>query len=878
MQGPHLRPAVVEARERLESGREKLRAQHQGGSPGVQVCALQTELLDAIVLDLYESAMSDSSKTTSPPITLVAHGGYGRRDVAPFSDVDLMLLVEPRYRDQIVQFVQRFTQSITDAGLQLGFSVRSPAEACSLASKDATIFTSLVESRLLTGNEDLFQRFIQLFQRRAKAKSTALIQSIEKARRAERRKFGETVYLLEPNVKRSSGGLRELQFLRWVGFARFGEAEPENLELLGVLPKEDRRRLKKAREFLLRLRNELHFHAGKSQDVIVKAEQLRLSQLGGYSASEDVLPVEQFMREYIEHTREVRYIAAHFLATSKRRINLPSLVDPLFCHQVGGDFRVGPLHIRATKQGLSKITSDLTETLRLMELSNWYDVRIDHPTWEAVRTAMSKRTVQAVTPEAAERFLSLISQPARLGSLLRRLHELRVLEKLVPPMAHARCLMQFNDYHKFTVDEHSIRAVEAATEFLEDDGPLGEAYRALRDKRMLHLALLVHDLGKGFPEEHCEVGSRLALEIGDALGLSQSDTETLRFLVHRHLVMSHLAQRRDINDTAVVVQFAVEVGSTEILQMLYLLTCADLAAVGPGVLNRWKLDLITQLYERAREYLAGGHSTSRVDESLADRRAVLREHGTEPAQSAWWSQQIDALPRSYLAGADADEIAKELSKLAELQRDEAVSWSKYLPDINALELTVGAYESMTPGIFHKITGALTSKGLQILSAEIHTLADDLILDRFRVLDPDHAGQPSPERLSEVNQAVVAALTDETGSQPSFRRLWTSASTAPAAAFVPLPMRIQIDNNTSDSYTILDIFAHDRMGLLYAISRTIFELGLSVHVAKIGTYLDQVVDVFYVTDNLDEKVHDESRQSEVRSRLLEAIEQHSNSAN
>ena len=386
----------------------------------------------------------------------------------------------------------------------------------------------------------MYQQFIQRFQRKTKQHRGSLLRAVEEARRKERKQYGETVYLLEPNVKRSSGGLRDMQYLRWVGFTRFGEAEPDSLERLGVLSNSDRRKLNEAREFLLRLRNELHFHADKSQDLLDKAEQLRLSERYGYVGSDHFLPVEQFMRDYIEHTREVRYIGAHFRDSCRRRMTLPALVDPLFCHQVNRDYLVGPLQIRASKRGLQKVTGDLAETLHLMELSNWYDVRIDHPTWEAVRTAMNSRIASQVTPEAAARFLSLMSQPARLGNLLRRLHELRVLEQLVPPMAHARCLMQFNDYHKFTVDEHSIRAVEAATEFLDAPGTLGETYRMLRDKRLLHLALLIHDLGKGYPEDHSEVGSRLAVEVGRVLGLSSSHTEVLRFLVHRHLLMSHL--------------------------------------------------------------------------------------------------------------------------------------------------------------------------------------------------------------------------------------------------------------------------------------------------------------------------------------------------
>lgn len=873
MAGPHLRPSVVAARERLAEGRAKLRTQHDRGTPGIQVCAHQTDLVDTVVNLLCDSALEDAERETTTRWALVALGGYGRRDIAPFSDVDLMILIERGSHRAVAPFVRLLTQGITDSGLQLGASVRTPGEAVSLGLKDATIFTSMVESRFLRGDRDLFNRFLHRFRRRTLRQSGRLIKVIEESRRSERRQFGETVYLLEPNVKRSRGGLRDLQFLRWVGFARHGEADPENLERLGVLPTSDRRALRAAHEFLLQLRNELHFYAGKPQDSLSKSEQLRLAKAGEYEGTESLLAVEQLMREYIDHTQHIRYIVAHFLATAKRPARLATVVDPLFGHQVGGDFRVGPLHIRATRRGLEKVQSDLAETLRLMELSNWYNVRIDHATWEGVRTAMINRPPsREISSSAAERFLSLLSQPQRLASLLRRLHELRVLEKLVPPMEHARCLMQFNDYHKFTVDEHSIRAVEAATDFLGDDGPLGDAYRGLSDKRMLHLALLIHDLGKGYAEDHSEVGSRLAIEVGRHLRLSERETETLRFLVHRHLLMSHLAQRRDIHDASVVVQFAVEVGSTDVLQMLYLLTCADLAAVGPGVLNAWKLELITELYRSARGYLAGEKSSPGSNSELQARRERLRE--LLPSND-WLTRQIDELPPGYFAHRALEDTAEELQELSEIPPDGVAVRAKYWPDQKAVEFTVGAYEQLTPGIFHKLTGALTGKGLQILSAEIHTLSDQLVLDRFYVLDPDYAGEPSTERLAEVRSALLGALQGDSNQPPSFRRMWPGSKPETAESLSPLPTRIQVDNNTSEHYTILDIFAHDRMGLLYAVSRAIFEMELSVAVAKIGTYLDQVVDVFYVTDSEGSKIQDEERLAQIRSHLLEAIEGHSN---
>jgi [protein-PII] uridylyltransferase len=863
---------VIAARERLAESRAKLRKQHDNGSPGIQVCAHLTDVVDTVLLDLYEAALAGCDRADELPsrIVLVPHGGFGRRDVAPFSDVDLMLLHEPGADDLVKPLARQFTQDIYDAGLQLGFSFRTPAEACKLAMRDATVFTSLAESRYLIGSVSLFRRFMTRFRKDARRRAGRLLAAVEQARREEQSKFGETVFLLCPNVKRSRGGLRDVQMVRWIGFALHGEPDLDRLSRAGGITREDYLRLRQARDFLLRLRNEMHFHAGKASDVLTKEEQVRLAGLYGYQGSNGLLPVEQFMREYFAHSSEVRYISSNFLAGVRNRRTLVGMLEPIFSHQVEGDFRVGPVHIAATRRGLEKLRGDLVQVLRLMDLANLYDKRIDHATWQAIRDSMTSRASIELSASAAQRFLSLLSQPAQLGELLRRLHQLRVLEKLVPPMAHARCLLQFNEYHKYTVDEHSIRAVELAADFQQDDGVLGDVYRSIKNKRVLHLAALLHDLGKGFPEDHSEVGLRLAGETAAHLGLREAETEVLKFLVHKHLIMSHLAQWRDIDDPAVIVQFAVEVGSPEVLKMLLILTCADLAAVGPGVLNQWKVGLLTRLYHRAMRHLAGDVPGQDADATLVERRRRVLELAGAGADLAWWSKQVEALSRGYLLDRPPAANADDLRRLQSLSARDAVAQGRYLAAQSAVEYAVGAYESLTPGIFHKLCGALTGKGNQILSADIQTLADGLVLDRFYVHDLDFQGEPPPERLEEVSRALVSALKDSSGKPPVFRRLWGAEKAAVPEAG-RLPTRVQIDNSTADAYTIIDIFAHDRMGLLYTVTRTIFELGLSVHVARIGTYLDQVVDVFYVTDESGRKLGEDGRLAEIRRRLLEAIE-------
>ena len=872
---PPFRKSLLEARAMLDEGRATIKQQHQSGSPGIQVCALLTELVDKVVLFLYEASLADASPEEraefASNVAIVAHGGYGRRELAPYSDVDLMVLYSARAEALVFPRIAAFLRELFDVKLDLGQSVRTPREALRMAAQDAMVCTSLVESRFVAGDAKLFESFFEKFERRTRARYKALFYAIYDARRKERKQYGETVYLLEPNVKRTRGGLRDLQLVRWLGFARYGEADPAALQLQGAITKADQRALLDGREYLLRLRNELHFYAGKSNnDVLDRHEQVRLAELSQFQGTDGILPVEQFMSEYFRHTRAISSVAGNFVAGARPGQPFSKAFGTIFSYLVEGDYRVTPTQILATGRGLEKLQSDLSEVLHLCELANLHNKRIAPATWETVRAAVPGFNGE-ISPRIADQFLALIALPGRLGELLRRLHALGVLERIIPSFAHARCLLQFNEYHKYTVDEHCILAVERCADFISDPGTLGRVYLGIKQKRTLHLALLIHDLGKGYVEDHSEIGLRIAEDTAARLNLPLREAEILKFLVHKHLLMSHLAFRRDTQDDGLLVRFAVEVGSPEVLDMLFVLTAADFAAVGPGVWDNWKLQVLTDLYRRTMRHLSGDSPATDSAERLVRRKAAIGACLSGEDDEKWYERQIDALPAAYAFSKPPEIIAVELRKLHALEPDGAFAQARYLADTGTLEFVVGTHDDATPGVFHKLTGALASCGLEILSAEINTLADGLVLDRFYVNDPDYAEEPAGDRTADVEGALVASLTTAEGARPTFRKVWGSAAARNSVVLTQLPTRVKIDNSTSDRFTIIDIFAHDRSGLLFTITRTIFELDLSVAVAKIGTYLDQVVDVFYVTDRAGNKIDDEHRLQQIIDRLLEAID-------
>jgi [protein-PII] uridylyltransferase len=863
---------VLAARERLAQGYRRLKLRHADGATGASVCTATTALRDEVIRDLYWQALQDlgaaGSAGLDSRVALVAHGGYGRGDVAPFSDVDLLLLHDGVENTAVAKLAERLVHGVFDAGLLLGHSVCTLTQACELALQDPPLCTSLGESRLVAGSGALLAAFRARFRRQISRRWKPLLAAVDQARAEERMRYGETVFLLEPNLKRSRGGLRDIQLVRWVGFLRYGQADPGRLAQTGGLSAADAAALAAASEFLLRLRNELHFHADKAADVLDRAEQLRIADQQGYPPQSGMLPVEQFMRDYFRHTSQVSHISTQFVAKARSRERLTRLVTAVFGHRVEG-LRVGPAGIVAAGRALRRLRGNLAEIVRLVDLANHYDQPIAPGTWQAVRQAAAQLDSEPDV-EARRHFLSLLDGAARLGPLLRDLHDVGLLERFIPAFSHARGLLQFNQYHKYTVDEHCLRAVELATDLATERGLLGNVYRRIERKRILHLALLVHDLGRGYPEDHITVGVRLAEQTAGRLGLPARDAETLASLVARHQLLGHTAFRRDTGDEQLVLRFAVEVGSPELLEMLLVMTAADYGAVGPDVWDSWKAEIVADLYYRAMAHLAGDTAATSCDEQWQQRRAEIALCLGPQAADPWFACQIAALGPAYLDSTSPPQIAADLQLLRGLAPTEAIAQGQYLPETQTMLFTVATSERAAAGIFHRLTGALTSQGLAIRSAQINTLADGLVIDRFWTSDPDFAGPPSSERIGRVKGALVESLRVASNESPAFRRTWQADRPRPAA-LPTAEARVQIDNSSSQRYTVLDVFAHDRVGLLYAITRRLFELGLSVWRAKIATHLDQVLDVFYVTDQAGEKIQDEPRLEDIRRQLREVID-------
>lgn len=866
--GIGIRPNVLESRERWKSSLVDIRKLHDEGASGRETCHLISDLLDSILIKIYETALAEISPGLVSRISLVLLGGCGRRDVAPFSDVDLMVLYQGSLTDDIVEFSRRISQDITDSGFQLGYSLRTPRDACSMSLKDAYIFSSLTEARLLAGNEELFRYFAGRFKRITNRKTFNIIKAIIAAREKERVEFGETVYLLRPNVKKSRGGLRDIHLVRWLGYVQFGETDINRLLAKGALSTADSTQLNNSSDFLLRVRNEMHFHANRANDGLGRNEQVRLAERFGFSGDDALLSVEEFMRQYFRYTSRIHYICEHFVAksTSRKKAQAVTMIEPLVTRQIDDHFRMGATQIGVTKPHLESVKKNLEQVLRLMQLACLHDKTIEHDTWIAIRHEMLKNPDIKFTRESARRLMALLSNTHGLASQLRRLHEMKVLWKIIPEFEHARGLLQFNEYHKFTVDEHSMQALENLTKFADAQNTVGATYRNIREKNILHLAILLHDLGKGFHEDHSEVGRRIAASTGERFDLTEDETETIKFLVHNHLVMSHLALHRDINDDQMVAEFASNVGSVQMLSMLYVLTCADISAVGPGVLTPWKQGLLTGLYKRAKSVLSGENENLEKERFDGVYNLVAAQAETEDGQN-WLRNKVETLPSSYCESHSPETIATRLNEIRRVNPREAVCDISRLEKSKLYEICIGKVSSRRTGIFYKITGMLSSLGLQIRAADIKPMGDSLVFYWIQFEDKQFS-QPNRARYADIKQRALDLVLEVDEDPPRFPAKWDKEESAALKLSRP-EIRVEIDNETVSSATIIDVFAYDKSGLLYMLTKKLHRLGLDVTYARISTYAHQVIDVFYVTDEQGNKIRNRNQLQLIKNELLQS---------
>lgn len=871
---------IATNRARVSEIREQVRQRFLDGTDGISLLATLSEAMDKLVVDLLEEAL-----TTTPPelratlekrLTVLAVGGSGRGEMCPHSDVDLLFLYQPHPTTNgiIQEITSQVVRDLWDAWVKLGHSVRTLSDALAMARTDLQFATALIEIRTLWGNPELGESLHRKFYKQViRPRQAAFIDECVASRQAEFQEHGGTVQQLQPDVKRSAGGLRDLHLLKWIGYARLQTADLGMLRRLDVLTRDEHYELQQAHEFLSRVRIDLHFAAGRPQDVLSRDEQARIARERGFQETSGQHPAVQFMQQYFRHTSNVARIVKRFATLQRPRSIYSQFANFLLRHRANDIFLVSPTEIDVQSSQRAALCSSLEGILKLYELASMYRVAIAPVLAESIGPAAAKLP-DLHTAEEARLTLSIFKRGAALGPILRSMHETGVLEKVIPEFRRTRCLLQFNQYHHYTVDEHTLRAIEAVTSFEHDPGPLGEAYRTLHHREVLHLAVLLHDVGKGGIEDHSEVGRVIAGDVANRLGLSSHQREMLMLLVHKHLIMPDLALRRNINDPGVYLPFSREVGSPEVLRMLYVLSAADMIAVGPETWTTWKGGFLADLYRRALEVLSGQSVRQHELESLKLKQDGVRLE-LAPAVAAgvfsehWIDATFETLPRQYIVDTSTSELAAVLRLIRDLKDDTVHVRSTFDAETKTVEYRVIAWDRIGSGCFSKMAGALAAKRLDILSAQIVTSSAGVILDSFRVVDHDYFGAVPESRMQEVATAIQDVLLGRNTVPALFVTNTRHQLTEPK--IVKMPTRVVIDNDSSEQCSVIDVFASDRTGLLYVITKTLLDLDLSVSLAKIATHIDQVLDVFYVTDSSGKKIQQGERLAIIRDTLQQRIE-------
>jgi [protein-PII] uridylyltransferase len=851
---------------------------------GVEAAQRLSALTDGVVCVLYDHAVHEIAGPAglSDPVAIAATGGYGRSMLAPFSDVDLLFLAPDTPAPATLRVIEFMLYFMWDLGLKVGHATRSIGQCLADADEDLTIRTSLLDARLLTGDADLFAHFLVEYRAaNERAGAASFVAGKQAERQARHRRFGESAFLVEPNIKEGRGGLRDLQTQYWMVRAAYGSFTPNELVggALGLLDSQELRRLRRSWDFLWTVRFHMHYVSGRAEDRLTFDLQPVVGARMGYTRHGRQDGVERFMRHYFLTARDVT--------------RLTLVLEPVVVRHTMGEPAVQVETDRALleagfvladgqiMQGRpDDFDAEPIRMLRMLKMARERRLKI-HPLAVRALIRSERRTVELrQDPEAGDIFLDLLCGQDPDGRpdgarWLTVLNETGILGRLLPDWARVVGQMQFDTYHIFTVDEHTIEAVRILNSL--ERGKLAEVapvatglIEDLQSRRALYMAMLLHDVAKGRGGDHSILGAEIATQVGPQIGLTVEETETVSWLVLHHLLLSQTAFKRDIDDPKTIFDVAETIQSPERLKLLLVLTVADMRAVSSKVWNGWKATLLRELYARVAEVLAGGLSTTERDVRVQRARdgadKILEASGWNEADRAffrslgypgyWLSFDPETHVRHARLVRDAESRGAPLTVVTEPSPARAVT-----------EVIVYAHDH--PGLFSRIAGALAVAGASIVDARIHTMTNGMALDTFWVQDAAGGAFDQSHRIAKLAVLIEQALSGHLRLSQEIPKL-AQAVLGRRMRAIHVPPRVVVDNRASNAYTVLEVNGRDRPGLLHDVTAAISEQGLQIGSAHVTTYGVRAVDVFYVKDVFGLKVENERKLASLRDALLSAL--------
>ena len=853
----------------LEENRKELRELHNKEALGGRQLA---ERRSRVIDELISKALTGLGFSKLSGVSIVALGGYGRDELCPYSDVDLLFLFAPRSESLAKDAVQALLYLLWDLNLEIGHSVRTIDDCMEISrGDDATIFTSLLDGRFIFGDKKLFDQLDRIMYRELLPEiSSKFIEGkiAENEKRIER--FGRSVYLIEPHVKEGEGGLREIHSALWIAKAKFKVRSFRELLEKGVLLERELRVFEKGLDFLLPIRTELHYLAGRREDRLSFEWQEKVARFLGFRDVGELAAVERFMRIY--------YLRANLTREYSKKLIERCVSKPkVSFHTPKTVFLDNSFIIQGGMLSVSKrsIFQEQPENLmRAFEVADRYGIKMSKYLHDLIRDNVKiiEDNVRR-NPELNASFIWLLKEGKEVAKALFDMNRLRLLGYFIPEFGKIVCMVQHDAYHVYTVDIHSIFMVKEIESLVkgeyEKEFPLlTKIAKELSKRHILYLACLFHDMGKGEGRDHSQRGAAMIPRISERMGLSEEESDQLEFMVKHHLIIPHFSQRRDIHDDGLILRFARSVKTLETLSMLYLISFADIRSVGPEVWTNWKGMLLQELYMRTAYVLARGEFKRETLKTKSRRfiREVIQLLKNEISESNI-RRHLDVMPYSYFLGFSPEKIVYHVKLFERLGEDIGIDVI-YNQNEGYDEFTFWGYDK--PGVFAQLCGVLAGSGINILGARIITRDDGRIVDVFYVNRLGKSTYEDKEIWNKVKSNLHGVLKGETDVE----QLVSRRKRQKPIYIKPIPQHpthIDIDNESSDTNTVIDIYTNDRVGLLYDITKTLTKLGLSIDYAKISTKVDQVADVFYVREIEGGKIFDKKKLENIKNKLFEAME-------
>ena len=867
---------VTLLREALANGRAEIaRRLAEKPSNGTECAAAQAFLVDQLIRVIHDHVVGavyrSSNRSTGERLSIIAVGGYGRGEMAPHSDVDIAFLTPGKQTAWCEQVIEAMLYFLWDLGLKVGHSSRSLDDMVRMGRSDLTIRTALLEGRYVWGDQDLSDEGSRRFWAEVVAGTEREYVSEKLVERNERhRRLGDSRYVVEPNVKEGKGGLRDLHTLYWIGKYIHHVRDVSELVGTGLLTQTEYRAFRRAENFFWAVRCHLHTITNRAEDRLTFDLQREVAARMGFADRPGKSAVERFMQYFFLQAKRVGALTGLFLAQ----------LDEQFAKKqprgLLAGFRARPRMVQGYRVfgGRIDVPSDdwfRADPVRLLEIFHIADseqLEI-HPSAMRLASRDAKLIDAKVRgdPRANALFLDLLTSRHDPETVLRWMNEADVFGRFVPDFGRVNAQMQFDMYHHYTVDEHTIRAIGLLARIekgeLKQDHPLASfLIGKVRYRRALYVSVLMHDIAKGRRGDHSVLGAEVALKLCPRLGLDQDETELVSWLVRHHLLMSATAFKRDLADWKTITDFVEVVQSVENLRQLTLLTIVDIRAVGPGTWNSWKRQLLGDLYEFAEERLRLGHAAHGRPERVAakkERVAALLGKQAKLVESVG-----KQLADSYWIAEPDDIVAMNLVQLDAAKGKPLHVACEYYPARGATLVTVLAADH--PGLFYRIAGGIHLAGGNIIDARIHTAKNGVAVDNFLVQDP--LGRPFSEdsQLARIRTMIDDALANRVKLVP---QLAARPLARPRAEAFSVRPRVVFDNKASNRFTVVEVAARDRPALLNRLARALFEAKLIVHSAHVATYGERAVDTFYVTDLLGEKIEQPARMKAAEAKLLEA---------